>query len=152
MACVFYEETALGLLGIEEENGAVTHIYFGKHPAEAEEKKTSLIEQAFFQLGEYFSGMRRVFDLPLAPKGTEFQKRVWTALIQIPYGQLRTYRQIAECVHNEKACRAVGLANNRNPIPIIIPCHRVVGSNGRLVGYAGGLDIKKKLLNIEEAQ
>lgn len=149
MACVFYEETVLGPLGVQEEQGALTRICFGRHSTDAKERKTPLIEQAFSQLEEYFSGRRRVFELPLAPKGTEFQKRVWNALMEIPYGQLRTYRQIAQSVQNEKACRAVGLANNRNPIPIIIPCHRVVGSNGRLVGYAGGLDIKRKLLNIE---
>lgn len=152
MAYIFYEETVLGLLGVREEDEAVTHVYFGIQPSGAEEKKTPLIERTFLQLEEYFSGKRQVFDLPLAPKGTAFQKRVWQALMEIPYGQLRTYRQIAENVQNEKACRAVGLANNRNPIPIIIPCHRVVGSNGRLVGYAGGLDIKKKLLNIEAVE
>lgn len=104
------------------------------------------------QLSEYFAGNRTVFDLPLAPLGTLFQQKVWGALRDIPYGETRTYKQIAEAIGNPKACRAIGMANNRNPIGIVVPCHRVVGSNGDLVGYAAGLDKKQLLLDLERKQ
>ena len=94
-------------------------------------------------------GKRKSFDLPLKPEGTEFQKKVWNALLDIPYGETRSYKDIAVAIGNPKACRAVGMANNRNPISIIIPCHRVIGANGSLVGYGGGLPIKIELLNLE---
>ena len=90
--------------------------------------------------------------MPLEPNGTEFMKQVWTALCGIPYGKTATYGEIAERVGRPKAARAVGLANNRNPIPIIIPCHRVIGANGSLTGYAGGLDMKKRLLDLEKIE
>ena len=102
------------------------------------------------QLQAYFSGRLQRFHLPLAPAGTPFQTSVWNALCQVPWGKTASYRQIAEAIGNPKACRAVGLANGRNPIPIIIPCHRIVGSDQRLVGYAGGLHLKKILLALEE--
>lgn len=102
------------------------------------------------ELSEYFGGKRREFKIPLAPDGTPFQKQVWEALQRIPYGETRSYKEIAEAVGNPKACRAVGMANNKNPIPIIIPCHRVIGSNGSMVGYAGGLTIKTQLLSLEQ--
>ena len=111
--------------------------------------KSDLTEKAFLQLQEYFRGQRRSFDLPLAPHGTEFQKKVWRELCNIPYSQTRTYKEIAQAIGHPNAARAVGMANNRNPIPIVIPCHRVVGANGSLVGYAYGLEIKKKLLTLE---
>ena len=102
------------------------------------------------QLEEYFSGKRSSFSLPMAPVGTQFMQDVWQALVTIPYGEVRSYRDIAKAIGNPKACRAVGMANNRNPLPIIIPCHRVIGANGKLVGYAGGLDCKEKLLALEK--
>ena len=102
------------------------------------------------QLSEYFAGTRQRFDLPLDFEGTEFQKRVWQALLDIPFGETRSYRDIAEQVGNIKAVRAVGAANGKNPISIIAPCHRVVGMNGKLVGFAGGLDKKKILLGLEK--
>ncbi|MEG2263149.1 MAG: methylated-DNA--[protein]-cysteine S-methyltransferase [Acinetobacter sp.] len=101
------------------------------------------------QLQEYFAGQRNVFELPLDFAGTDFQKKVWQALLNIPYGQTRSYREIAEQVGNVKAVRAVGAANGKNPISIIAPCHRVIGSSGKLIGFAGGLDKKEILLNIE---
>ncbi|MGB1007625.1 MAG: methylated-DNA--[protein]-cysteine S-methyltransferase, partial [Thalassobaculaceae bacterium] len=106
------------------------------------------------QLGQYFSGERRDFDLPLAPEGTDFQNAVWDALRRIPYGALRSYRDIAESLANPKAVRAVGAANGRNPIPIVVPCHRVVGAGGKLTGYsgAGGTATKKWLLDHEAGQ
>ena len=94
------------------------------------------------QLDEYFAGSRKEFDIPLKLYGTEFQIKVWKALEVIPYGETKSYKDIAICIDNPKGCRAVGLANNRNPIPIIIPCHRVIGANGKLVGYGGGIDKK----------
>lgn len=112
----------------------------------AEQKNTPLIALAKSQLEEYFQGARKTFDLPLQPAGTPFQKKVWDALCTIPYGETRSYKEIALQIHNPRGCRAVGMANNRNPIMIMIPCHRVIGSNGSLVGYAGGLDIKEWLL------
>lgn len=103
------------------------------------------------QLQEYFFGKRKTFDLPLAIEGTEFQIKVWKALSEIPYGTTCSYKDIAIKIGNCKASRAVGMANNKNPIPIIVPCHRVIGASGKLVGYAGGLNIKQKLLNVENA-
>lgn len=105
---------------------------------------------AIKQLREYFDGLRQIFTLPLDPHGTEFQRRVWKALCEIPYGETRSYAEIASAVGNPKACRAVGLANHRNPISILIPCHRVIGADGSLVGYGGGLNIKRSLLELEQ--
>jgi methylated-DNA-[protein]-cysteine S-methyltransferase len=105
--------------------------------------------EVFNQLNEYFSGSRKKFDLPLDIDGTEFQKKVWNELKKIPYGKTKSYKYIAEKLGDVKAIRAVGKANGQNPVPILIPCHRVIGSNGKLTGYAGGLDIKEKLLKIE---
>ena len=112
-------------------------------------QETPLLLRAFAQLEEYLAGKRREFDLPLAPAGTVFQRRVWDALLQIPYGQTRSYRQIAEAADSPKGYRAVGMANNRNPIAVFIPCHRVIGADGSMVGYGGGLDIKEYLLRLE---
>ncbi|MDM1270864.1 methylated-DNA--[protein]-cysteine S-methyltransferase [Acinetobacter indicus] len=104
------------------------------------------------QLNEYFQGQRQTFELPLDFEGTEFQKKVWQALLNIPFGETRSYRQIAEQVGSPKAVRAVGAANGQNPISIIAPCHRVIGSSGKLVGFAGGLDNKEILLKLEQQQ
>jgi methylated-DNA-[protein]-cysteine S-methyltransferase len=103
------------------------------------------------QLGEYFARQRRQFDLPLSAAGTSFQKTVWQALAAIPYGELRSYRDIAQVIGKPAAVRAVGAANGRNPLPIVVPCHRVIGSNGSLTGFAGGLGIKTYLLELEGA-
>ncbi len=103
------------------------------------------------QLNEYFAGQRQVFDLPLDFEGTEFQQKVWQALLTIPFGETRSYKQIAEQIGNVKAVRAVGAANGKNPISIIAPCHRVVGANGKLVGFAGGLENKDVLLKLEHS-
>ena len=110
---------------------------------------TALSDEAARQLAEYFSGRRKCFDLPIRPEGTPFQLSVWNALLQIPYGETRSYQQIAAAVGNPKAVRAVGMACNRNPIWIVIPCHRVVGKNQSLTGYAGGLGMKQDLLALE---
>lgn len=103
------------------------------------------------QLDEYFSGSRKQFDVPIVLYGTPFQKSVWSALTAIPYGETRSYKDMAAAIGASKAVRAIGGANNRNPIPVIVPCHRVIGSNGALVGYGGGLPIKQFLLTLEEA-
>jgi methylated-DNA-[protein]-cysteine S-methyltransferase len=112
----------------------------------------AILKQTQMQLAEYFAGQRREFSIPLAPQGTEFQKRAWQALTQIPYGQTRSYKQQAEMLANVKAVRAVGGANGKNPILIIIPCHRVIGAKGQLVGFSSGIDKKKFLLQLEQQQ
>lgn len=114
-----------------------------------EDKKHPILLETQKQLNEYFSGQRKVFDLPLDFEGTEFQQKVWQALLTIPFGETRSYKQIAEQIGNVKAVRAVGAANGKNPISIIAPCHRVVGANGKLVGFAGGLENKDILLKLE---
>ena len=114
-----------------------------------EDKKHPILLETQKQLNEYFAGQRTQFDLPLDFEGTEFQKKIWQALLTIPFGETRSYKQIAEQVGNVKAVRAVGAANGKNPISIIAPCHRVVGANGKLVGFAGGLENKSILLELE---
>ena len=114
-----------------------------------EERACRLLWQAAAELGEYFAGRRRNFTLPLAPRGTEFQQRVWSELRRIPCGETRTYGEIARAIGQPRACRAVGMANNRNPIAILIPCHRVIGRDGSLTGYAAGLTVKRQLLELE---
>ena len=126
----------------------MTGISFGR-PEQPVTEENGLNREVIRQLKEYFAGKRREFSLPLSPAGTEFQKKVWSALQEIPYGETRTYKEIAGRCGNEKACRAVGMANHVNPIGIVIPCHRVVGSSGKMVGYAGGLDKKQYLLELE---
>ena len=139
----------LGPIRLTEEDGFLTGVNFCAAKAEAAED-SPLLAEAEHQLAEYFIGRRQNFDLPLNPKGTAFQQKVWQALLQIPYGQTASYKEIACKIGNEKAYRAVGLANHNNPIGIIIPCHRVVGANGNLTGYAGGLEKKQKLLELEQ--
>lgn len=150
----YYAElpTMAGLLRIVEENDAIVQIQFEqeqKTVGDAALQDTPLLLEAKRQLEEYFSGLRAGFSLPLNPQGTAFQKKVWQQLEAIPYGQTRTYGQIAAAVGQPTASRAVGGANHNNPIAIVIPCHRVIGANGKLTGYAGGLDIKEKLLRLE---
>jgi methylated-DNA-[protein]-cysteine S-methyltransferase len=118
----------------------------------AEDAKHPVLVETERQLAEYFAGRRKAFDLTLDFAGTEFQKKVWRALLTIPFGETRTYAQIAKQVGDPKAVRAVGAANGRNPISIVAPCHRVIGSNGKLTGFAGGLDVKAQLLRLEGAE
>lgn len=145
----FKYQTAIGPLTFCEEEGNITAIGSRYQPESGEEKETDIIRRAYSQITEYLDGKRKVFDLPLAPRGTEFQKQVWQALRDIPYGQTRTYKDIATAIGNPKAVRAVGMANNRNPLIIVIPCHRVIGSNGKMIGYAIGVDKKEYLLRLE---
>ncbi len=138
---------------VAEKDGGITQLFFGNDEIpEGIEKRTELLAEAENQLREYFDGKRRKFQLPLAPEGTLFQRKVWEALLTIPYGETKSYKEIAVQIGNEKACRAVGMANHRNPIGIFIPCHRVIGSGGKLVGYAGGLDKKRFLLGLENGE
>ena len=143
------------LLAGDEEG--IKHVLFLKGKRKIDTPADWIEDKEFFteavrQLEAYFSGRRKSFSLKLAPEGTEFQKSVWKALCKIPYGETRTYKDIAESIGNPKAYRAVGTANNRNPIAIIVPCHRVIGVNGKLTGYASGLDVKEYLLKLEEKE
>ena len=128
---------------------------FGRHavavdPGGTEERST--FDEAVQQLREYFAGERKTFSLRLAPQGTDFQRAVWSGLQKIPYGETISYQQLAERIGKPKAVRAVGAANGANPIPIIIPCHRVIGNDGSLTGFGGGLPLKKRLLDLESRQ
>lgn len=116
----------------------------------SEEKVDKKHRTIYHEILEFLDGKRKEFTFDIEPEGTDFQKKVWKALRDIPYGETRTYKDIAIKIGNEKACRAVGLANNKNPIVLAIPCHRVIGSNGKLVGFGGGLDVKQQLLNLEK--
>lgn len=143
-----YVSSPIGLLEICAYADAIKSIYFAGDQV-YEETTSPIIEQAKLQLEEYFEGKRKEFDLKLALSGTEFQLRVWNELIKIPYGQTVSYGEIAKRIGNPKASRAVGGANNKNPISIVVPCHRVIGANKKMVGYGGGLWRKEKLLKIE---
>lgn len=145
----FTMQSPIGLLTIEETDGAITALRFGGETVSP--PPTPLLQRAAQQLTEYFAARRRRFDLPLRPQGTAFQQAAWSALCDIPYGQTRTYAQQAAAIGNPKACRAVGMANHCNPLPLFIPCHRVIGAGGKLTGYAGGLAIKRFLLELEQA-
>ncbi|NTU27917.1 methylated-DNA--[protein]-cysteine S-methyltransferase [Bacillus tequilensis] len=151
-------ETPLGELIIAEEDGQITRLFLSQEDwmdwretvQNNEHKETPYLAEAKKQLHEYFSGERKTFSLPLSQKGTPFQQKVWEALAMIPYGESRSYADIAEAVGSPKAVRAVGQANKRNDLPIFVPCHRVIGKNSSLTGYAGSkTDIKAFLLNIE---
>ena len=143
-------ETKLGSVTIVEEDGALLAITTHR-TYEGIKQETPLINEAYRQLSEYLLGERKRFDLPLNPQGTVFQQQVWKALCDIPYGETRSYKQIAEAIGNPKAVRAVGMANNRNPLLIVVPCHRVIGADGKLVGYAAGIEKKEFLLKLEKS-
>ena len=143
-------ETVLGSVTFVEEDGALLAIST-HHVYEGICQETTLIKEAHQQLSEYLKGERKSFDLPLRMKGTDFQQRVWNALLGIPYGETRSYKQIAEAIGNPKAVRAVGMANNRNPLLIVVPCHRVIGADGKLVGYGAGIEKKEFLLRLEKS-
>ena len=148
--------TPIGPLRLVGTDQALTNIYFqsGPHPARATAAYVDSqgpFARVIRQLDEYFAGRRREFDLPLAPSGTAFQLAVWNALRGIAYGRTTSYGQLARDVGNSNGARAVGLANGSNPLPVVIPCHRVIGADGSLTGFGGGLDIKRALLRIEGA-
>lgn len=143
-------DTPLGPMGLAAEEDTIVHLYL---PNEAVptviEHETVLLAEGKRQVLEYLDGRRRAFDLPLALRGTAFRKQVWGALTAIPYGVTITYGELAERIGNPKAVRAVGQANHHNPIPLIVPCHRVIGVDGSLTGYGGGVELKRRLLELE---
>lgn len=149
MKNVFIYTSPIGSLEITDEDKKVISLHFS-NKLPTKEELSLFQKEIVHQLDEYFTGKRKEFHLSLNPSGTDFQKKVWNALQTIPYGTTCSYKEIAQKIGNEKACRAVGMANNRNPIAIIIPCHRVIGCNGKLVGYAGGLKTKETLLSLEQ--
>jgi methylated-DNA-[protein]-cysteine S-methyltransferase len=152
-----YLDTPLGRLVLAARDGALFRIWFPdetgapRPPAAAADSTAPVLRLAATQLAEYFAGTREDFDLPLAPEGTAFQQRVWSALRRIRYGTTTTYGSLAGDLGIPRAARAVGAANGRNPLPIVVPCHRVIGSDGTLTGYAGGLPLKRWLLAREGA-
>ena len=148
---LYYYPSEFGRFSLVATDSSLTHFFFdGEAPRfDTTEQATPLLQEAGLQLAQYLRGERRDFSLPLAPEGSEFFQRTWQALVAIPYGETRSYAEIAAAIGNAKACRAVGLANNRNPLPLFIPCHRVIGSNQKLTGYRGGLPLKQHLLELE---
>lgn len=145
-----YYKTKIGNIEIRYSAGNITYIGYAKGCVDTDSsEKNDLSDNAIIQINEYLDGKRKDFDLPIMPIGTEFQRMVWKALCDIPYGKTVSYKEIAEKIGRPKSARAVGMANNRNKISIVIPCHRVIGSNGKLVGYGGGLDKKNFLLELE---
>jgi len=147
----FTYDSPFGNIIIESDGNAITGVRTGADEKPTGKKEAStLTDITAMQLREYFAGTRKKFDVPLNPQGTDFQLSVWKALQNIPYGKTRSYKQIAQAIGNPKASRAVGMANNKNPIWILIPCHRVIGADGSLTGYGGGIEMKKRLLGIEK--
>lgn len=142
--CVRHRMLTLFVIGDE----VVERISF-HDDADVPEGNNATLNQACNELREYLDGYRKTFTFPIRMKGTAFQRRVWEALLTIPYGEVRTYREIAMAIGCPNGYRAVGMANHVNRLPIVIPCHRVIGTNGKAVGYAGGLDIKRRLLELE---
>ncbi len=149
-----YYLSPIGKLLLVGADSLLEELHFPGEPAQQEipddwQCNEQCFQQALQQLSEYFSGSRQQFDLQIAPKGTAFQQSVWEELRKIPFGRTASYGEIAQRIGNPKACRAVGLANARNPLPIIVPCHRVIGKNGTLTGFGGGLELKQQLLDLE---
>ena len=144
-----YIQTPIGLAELRGDEHGLVSVSVSDASGEASQTVPEVLEDAWYQLKEYFDGSRATFDLQLNPEGTEFQKRVWALLSEIPYGQTTTYLALSKKLCDVKAIRAVAAANGKNPLWVIVPCHRVVGSDGSLVGYAGGLHRKKWLLNHE---
>jgi len=153
----YFETGLIGMLTLIGDEGGLRHILFEKEKNQVVieddwHKKPTFFKPIKNQLWAYFQGKRKSFDVPLAPVGTTFQRRVWQALQEIPYGTLVSYKTIAEAIGKPKAVRAVGAANGKNPLPIIVPCHRVIGSDGSLTGFGGGLQTKQQLIDLERSQ
>lgn len=150
----FYYDSPIGRMLLVGTQGVLEELYF---PNSTEKKQVppewiedkAVFEEALRQLNEYFAGERQEFSLQLAPAGTPFQQQVWQELRKIPFGETACYQTIAERLGKPRACRAVGMANGKNPLPIIIPCHRIIGKNGKLTGFGGGLAVKQQLLDLE---
>ena len=152
MKYIYYYTFPFCKLGIAEEHGTITGIFFEKDkpPKDFVKNETPLIKKAANEFDEYFKGKRKTFDVPITFHGSDFKVKIWKALHTIPYGETRSYGEVAAITGNPKASRAVGMANKRNPIPIIVPCHRVIGHDGSLTGYAGGLKLKSQLIELEK--
>lgn len=152
----YFYDMPIGRMFISEDGGGINEVSLIRDKNEDVYKKdyaieeTKLIKETAMQLREYFEGKRKNFSVRLNPHGTPFQMKVWNALLKIPYGETRSYKDIAQAIENKNAARAVGMANHNNPIMCIIPCHRVIGSDGSMTGYGAGIDIKEKLLNLEK--
>ncbi len=152
-------DSPIGRLRLVATDQGLSHLLFDQQVGEdmdsdgdpAETDNHPVLAAATAQLAEYFAGRRQEFDIPLDLSGTEFQRAAWSALANVPFGETRSYRQQAEAIGRPKAVRAIGAANGRNPVPIVLPCHRIVGSDGSLTGYGGGLPIKEFLLRHEQA-
>ncbi len=153
-------DSPIGALTVVVDGGAITHLLMDAAAHRPDdpalfgplgERDTEPFASAAAQLAEYFAGKRSTFDLPLAPRGNDFQQRVWAMLLDIPYGETRNYGELARALGGPGLAQAVGAANGRNPIAVVVPCHRVIGADGSLVGYAGGLDRKRFLLSLEES-
>ncbi len=151
MYTCFYE-LSIGRIAISEDAGSIVRLYLpnDRLPEGIQLCEPPLLQRAALQLESYLAGERRTFSLPLAPEGTAFMKRIWKSVCEIPYGKTATYKEVAAKIGIPGAARAVGSANGQNPIPLLIPCHRVIGSNGSLTGYRGGLELKRKLLALEK--
>lgn len=149
-AAVLYHQSPVGLLRLSSDDAGLRGIHFVRDTIPETSTDCELLRRTARELDEYFAGVRREFDIPLSLHGTPFQKRVWAALLQIPYGQTRSYAEVAAMAGSPKACRAVGMANHNNPVSILVPCHRVINADGGLGGYGGGLDTKRFLLKLEE--
>jgi methylated-DNA-[protein]-cysteine S-methyltransferase len=158
MKSLFFYEYPTGPLGIAEDSGAICRVFFGGKKSlpglpwagDFVVAETPLIKKTAAQLEEYFAGKRKTFTVPLSLGGTDFQAACWKALRTIPYGETRSYKDLALLAGNPRALRAAGMANNRNPVVIIVPCHRVIGNDGSLTGYGGGLPVKRFLLDLEQ--
>ena len=149
-------DSPVGPLMLAADDAGLRHIEFrdNRHPADRADwhgGDSDVLQATEAQLGEYFAGQRHLFDLPLAPQGTDFQRAVWRELANIPYGETISYAQLAQRLGNANGTRAVGAANGRNPLPIVLPCHRVIGADGALTGFGGGLPTKELLLRLEGA-
>lgn len=149
MQYVCKHKTVLGDLYLSEENGFLTGLYLNRE-LKGEHKQTPLMQEAIKQVDGYLNGKRKSFDLKINPKGTDFQKKIWQQLCQIPYGTAISYKKLAERADSPRGFRAAGGACNKNPILLVIPCHRVIGANGQLVGFGAGLDTKERLLALEQ--
>lgn len=149
---IFKKNTKIGEISLVEKNGKITNLYFENSiiPKNIKVKESGIIKKAFYELEEYFNGERKIFTVDIYYNLSSFRNSVLKELINIPYGETRSYKEIAIKINNPKGSRAVGMANNKNPLAIFIPCHRVIASNGSLLGYAGGLEVKEKLLNLEK--
>ncbi len=144
--CFYNSE--IGIIKIGVSDGAVCEIGIADCPSES--TPSALADRAFEEISEYLNGKRKAFDFPIAPKGTDFQRKVWSALREIPYGETKTYGEIAADIGSPKAARAVGNACNKNPLLLAVPCHRVLGANGSLTGFAAGIEVKERLLLLEK--